>query len=68
MLVADPGFADDGTYRLTKKTALRGKGTWQAWMDGATDLYGMPRVGVQNEVEPGCCAAPKVYGFMLLVR
>ena len=68
MLVADPGFTDDGTYRLTKKTALRGKGTYQDWMDGTTDLYGMPRVGVQNEVEPGCCAAPKVYGFMLLVR
>ena len=68
MLVADPGFTDDGTYRLTKKTALRGKGTYEAWMDGATDLYGHFRANALKEVAVGCCEPDPILGLQIIVR
>lgn len=68
MLVADPGFTGDGTYRLTKRSALRDQGTYENWMEGATDLYGAPRCSLPKKVAVGCCEPAKVYGFQILVR
>lgn len=46
IITNDPGFADEanGNYRLTSASPCRNTGTNQAWMVGAEDLDGNPRL------------------------
>ena len=66
----DPGFfrtAGKKAYRLSQSSPCRDAGTHagRAWMEGATDLGGNPRI--IDEVDIGCYEYRPV-GLMLLVR
>lgn len=67
----DPGFfrtAGKKAYRLSQSSPCRDAGTHagRAWMEGATDLDGNPRI-IGDEVDIGCYEYRPI-GLMLLVR
>ena len=56
----DPKFADpaQGDYRIKSGSPAQNAGTNQAWMDGATDLQGNPRI-LNKVVDMGCYEVPQ---------
>ena len=65
--IGNPLFKDDGSYRLSSKSPCIDAGTWQDWMEGATDLYGTRRCSPPWSVDIGCCETI-IKGFGILVR
>lgn len=63
------GFVDyAGTnYMLTLESRCCNRGQTKAWMDGATDFYGQPRV-FGSCVDIGAAECQEIRGMMLLVR
>ena len=58
----DCRFADaaNGDWRLLRTSSFYKKGQWQAWMEGAVDYAGLPRVTRAGRVDIGCFETPYV--------
>ncbi len=68
-LAADPLFVDAaaGDYRLLPLSPTINQGLKQAWMSGATDLDGNPRVA-GGGVDMGCYETAPITGTLFLIR
>ena len=64
----DPVFRNParGDYRFRSGSLAQNAGTYSAWMDGAIDLNGNPRI-LNKEVDIGCFEVPET-GLKLIVR
>ena len=64
----DPKFRNParGDYRFRGGSPAQNAGTYRAWMDGATDLNGNPRI-LNKKVDIGCFEVPET-GMTLIVR
>ena len=66
---SDPRFEDaaQDNYRLLPTSPSHRTGVTEAWMTGATDLEGKPRL-VGGRTDMGCYQTPETRGFVLTVR
>ena len=68
---ADPRFAGAGRakppYSLSSRSPLLNAGTYLDWMDGATDILGLPRVA-GTAPAMGCYESPYAGGMVMEVR
>ncbi len=69
-VVADPCFKDAARrdYRLTPRSPCRDRGLYQAWMAGATDLWGNPRVDIKQSVDIGAHEEQSSMFTILILR
>jgi hypothetical protein len=69
-IVGDPGFRNAATrdYRIISASPCRDKGLYEAWMVGATDLWGNPRIDVKQHVDIGAYENPSIRALQVILR